>query len=192
MQLTTVNNCLDKSAFEEGKRRVQILGKLKRMAFKAVLTFLLVLATSSLQESNRRRGGSHNQGVYSGHGGHGGLGEPNNQGNCYQRCYSAYQVNASNYFVAGCVCSQYNFPESVGGGPSNHGSSPFNICGYIDHTCRASPSEYDTEYAYSYDSGTKTCLKIRVYSKCVNGYSSQSNIFQSQQACSTTCEARGY
>ncbi|KAI8788167.1 glycine-rich cell wall structural protein isoform X1 [Biomphalaria glabrata] len=131
------------------------------------LTVLLVLVAPSLQQPGGYGHGGRNQGGHGhgdhGHGGNGGRGGRGQGGHGQAGAGSGYQ-----------------------------GSSGQNVCGYIDPSCRGSPGEYDTVFAYTYDRGTKTCGKVSVYTRCSNSYGGQSNIFQNQLDCSSACENRGY
>ncbi|CAL1535704.1 unnamed protein product [Lymnaea stagnalis] len=148
------------------------------MAFIALLASVLVLAVPTFQQP---------QGGYVG-----GLIDTIQPGNCYDRCYLAYQKNPSSYFVSGCVCNQYNFPGNgpIGGGPIGGGNGN---CGYLAANCRASPGEYNAVFAYTFDTNTQACVKVSVYNTCVNGYGASSNIFQTLQACNVACNYnKGY
>ncbi|KAI8788147.1 cold and drought-regulated protein CORA isoform X2, partial [Biomphalaria glabrata] len=67
-------------------------------------------------------------------------------------------------------------------------------CGHIDASCIA--NSYDATYnvyAWTYDHRSNSCKKVSVLSRCVDSYTPQRNIFQSQQACVRACEPnRGY
>ncbi|KAH9513774.1 hypothetical protein Btru_042081 [Bulinus truncatus] len=103
-----------------------------------------------------------------------------NQGNCYNRCYSAYQKNPNNYLVNGCVCTQYQF---TGVDPNAR-----NVCGYLDNTCLANQGEYDSVFAYTFDLTSQRCQKVSVYNRCVGSHGVSSNIFQTLQECTRSCE----
>ncbi|KAK0054869.1 cold and drought-regulated protein CORA-like isoform X2 [Biomphalaria pfeifferi] len=134
------------------------------MTFYVFLAFFLVLAAPSLQQ-----------------GGHGHIGGYRDHAYCYDRCNNAYQSNHNNYFVDQCNCNGYNFPGH-------------NNCGHIDASCIA--NSYDATYnvyAWTYDHRSNSCKKVSVLSRCVDSYTPQRNIFQSQQACARACEPnRGY
>ncbi|XP_059155001.1 uncharacterized protein LOC131940412 [Physella acuta] len=119
-------------------------------------------------------------------------GGPINHGNCYDRCLSAYQRNPNAYFVAGCICNQYDFKNGVpidgghiGGG---HIGGIRGNCGYLAPNCRASPGEYNAVYRYTYDNQLKTCVKVFVYNSCASSYGVASNFFLTQLECSQACE----
>uniref|UniRef100_A0A2C9KB34 Uncharacterized protein n=1 Tax=Biomphalaria glabrata TaxID=6526 RepID=A0A2C9KB34_BIOGL len=133
------------------------------MAIFAVLACLLVLAVPSLQQ------GGHGHGGYRDH------------AYCYDQCNNAYQKNRNSYNVDQCNCNGYNFPGH-------------NNCGHIDASCIA--NSYDATYnvyAWTYDHRSNSCKKVSVLSRCVDSYTPQRNIFQTQQACVRACEPnRGY
>ncbi|XP_055878229.1 uncharacterized protein LOC106077210 [Biomphalaria glabrata] len=103
------------------------------------------------------------------------------QGNCYERCRSAYQTNPDSLMVNGCICSQYKF---VG-----MSSSTTNTCGYLNVTCLTDPGHHDIVNAFSFDLRRLRCQKVVVYARCAVSYGVASNIFQTFQECSRLCES---
>ncbi|KAK6998051.1 glycine-rich cell wall structural protein-like isoform X1, partial [Biomphalaria glabrata] len=132
-----------------------------KMNCLACLAFLLVLVAPSFQQRGR---------------GDDGRGNPRDHTYCYGRCNDAYKRDSRGYQVADCNCNQYNFP-------GHHN------CGYIDASCIA--NSYDATYnvyAWTYDHRSNSCKKVSVLSRCVDSYTPQRNIFQSQLACARACE----
>ncbi|XP_059155002.1 uncharacterized protein LOC131940413 [Physella acuta] len=143
------------------------------MVFLAVCAFLLALAAPSFQQPGYVDGLVGNI----------------NQGNCYDRCYSAYQVNPNRYLVTGCNCVQYDFTQGPIGGPVKGQPIREGHCGYLSATCRANPGDYNTVVRFTFDYQLQNCVKVSVYSSCSYQVGVSSNIFPSQQECLRTCQA---